>query len=757
MPESIPNEFGMPQDEDWDFDDADLSGLEEWSDLPEPTDDLDLNELDSSDLGELDSESAALDAMADEPAPLPEDLDLEPTSLEPETDEPDAVKPEGNDLELSEPADSETGEEPEQPETIELDDADLGEFDEAAALDAMAEEPAPLPEDLDLEPTPLEPETDEPEAVKPEGDDLELSEPADSETGEEPAQPETIELDDADLGEFDEAAALDAMAEEPAPLPEDLDLEPTPLEPETDEPEAVKAEGDDLELSEPADNETGEEPAQPETIELDDADLGEFDEAAALDAMAEEPAPPPEDLDLEPTPLEPEADEPEAVKPEGDDLELSEPADNETGEEPAQPETIELDDADLGEFDEAAALYAMAEEPAPLPEDLDVSDIAGDSDGTTELDDSDLGEFDESTAMEALPNEALSLQEALNPVDDDIAAEIEAEEAIRLEDASVSNDELEESDSLNRVEIEPAPEDSIGLDDSELEELSVSDEELGEFDESAALDAMEEESATLDPLEAEPVSEDSIELDDSELGEYDEAAALQDALALSSSDDKSALLTDEDLAQFDESATMATLLSESEGDSVGRFEQPLDSKVVDSAGMDIDTMLEIGEDWNGFNLTPEQQASISEDVPEEEKEVWGTAEALQDPEVHEEDWENQPDISSEKEADQKFMSVDELMAQVEKEEAESGEKPDLDAEALELNVGLDEFPDVLGDVEPYDVDDNSEAAGKLDLAKIYVEMNDNDGAIKLLEEAIVYGDDDVRREAKSLIDKLNEQ
>ena len=54
-----------------------------------------------------------------------------------------------------------------------------------------------------------------------------------------------------------------------------------------------------------------------------------------------------------------------------------------------------------------------------------------------------------------------------------------------------------------------------------------------------------------------------------------------------------------------------------------------------------------------------------------------------------------------------------------------------------------------------DVDDNSEAAGKLDLAKIYIEMNDPEGAIKLLEEAIVDGSDEIRREAKNLIDTIN--
>ncbi|GAK87081.1 probable type IV pilus assembly FimV-related transmembrane protein [Vibrio ponticus] len=91
------------------------------------------------------------------------------------------------------------------------------------------------------------------------------------------------------------------------------------------------------------------------------------------------------------------------------------------------------------------------------------------------------------------------------------------------------------------------------------------------------------------------------------------------------------------------------------------------------------------------------------------------------------------------------------MAEVEQQEA--GFDPD--AEELKLDVGLADFPDVIGEMSDIDVDSNSEAAGKLDLAKIYIEMNDSTGAVRLLEEAIVDGSDDIRREAKRLIDSIN--
>ena len=63
--------------------------------------------------------------------------------------------------------------------------------------------------------------------------------------------------------------------------------------------------------------------------------------------------------------------------------------------------------------------------------------------------------------------------------------------------------------------------------------------------------------------------------------------------------------------------------------------------------------------------------------------------------------------------------------------------------------------DVIGDISDIDVDNNSEAAGKLDLAKIYFEMSDEKGAVKLLEEAIVDGSDEIRQQAKRLIDVIN--
>ncbi|WP_017034848.1 FimV/HubP family polar landmark protein, partial [Vibrio genomosp. F10] len=202
---------------------------------------------------------------------------------------------------------------------------------------------------------------------------------------------------------------------------------------------------------------------------------------------------------------------------------------------------------------------------------------------------------------------------------------------------------------------------------------------------------------------------------------------------------------------FDESA-LSELLSEDEDELMSSsfsFDSALDAKTTDSAGMDIAAMLEVGgEDWNGFNLSAEQQASISTDIPDDEQAIWSEENKPEQAVVSDENWEHQEDFDSKAE---QYRTIDELMAEVESEEANQANPDD---EELNLNVGLDEFPDVIGDIGFEDVDSNAEAVGKMDLAKIYMEMNDTDGAIKLLEEAIVDGSDTIRREAKSLIDAI---
>ena len=280
-----------------------------------------------------------------------------------------------------------------------------------------------------------------------------------------------------------------------------------------------------------------------------------------------------------------------------------------------------------------------------------------------------------------------------------------------------------------------------------------------EFDELKLPEYGEEEALADSESSPESVAEPELAVDEpidsAPLNESDDASKLSSVDETSSESGKPELLynnepLDElDIAnqQYDEKA-FNELLSESNdvGGSL-HLDKEISSEVSDSAGMDIEAMLEIGEDWNGFHLSPEQKAKISDEIPDSEHEIWNQEHTQE--QASEENWEDQDDLDDFQPQESEFKTIDELMAEVESEDDQSVD------EELKLDVGLNEFPDVIGDIGDVDVDANSEAAGKLDLAKIYIEMNDSKGAIKLLEEAIVDGSDEIRQEAKKLIDDIN--
>ncbi|KGK09660.1 FimV/HubP family polar landmark protein [Vibrio navarrensis] len=712
--------------------------LNEFGEAEEPEAQSDLIEDQALELGDLDlpefGEEDALAAMAEEPeaqADVIEDQALELDDLDlPEFGEEDALAAMAEETE----AESELIED----EALELGDLELPEFGEEEALAAMAEEPeaqSELIEDQALELDDLElPEFGEEDALAAMAEEPE----AQSELIEDQA----LELDDLELPEFGEEDAQAAMAEEPeaqSELIEDQALELDDLElPEFGEEDALAAMAEEPE----AESEVIEDQA----LELDDLDLPEFGEEDALAAMAEEPE------------AQSEVIEDEAL--ELDDLDLPEFGEEDAlaamAEEPEaeseliEDEALELDDLDLPEFGEEDALAAMAEEPEAQ------SDVIEDQ--ALELDDLDLPEFGEEEALELDDLDLPELDE------EEVLAQIETEPSLDTENLpSEDAEEIElpqfgEEEALEAVADEP----SFELDDlpePEDDDFVIDDLDLPEFGEEDAISSVASElGEELEPSEQDEqdfpfndlelpsfASEGDMPLGQSAHGSassYEEQDALYDVFAQEADFN---LAEDEVLQQQFDEAAMANLLSEEPFED-DFFAGELDGDTVASAGMDLEAMLAVGEDWDGFKLPEEPTLGATEEMPEDEREIWGSEEALQQPTIDDENWAEQDDFDPKR---HQFMTIDELMAQVD------GDEVELDDPDLKLDVGLDEFPDVIGDISDIDVDENAEAAGKLDLAKIYIEMNDESGAVKLLEEAIVYGDDAVRREAKQLIDKIN--
>ncbi|EGR2754795.1 AAA family ATPase [Vibrio parahaemolyticus] len=527
-------------------------------------------------------------------------------------------------------------------------------------------------------------------------------------------------FDELELPEFDEEDALASMADEPE-LPEaevqaaaptvdaeeDFNFDELEL-PEFDEEDALASMADEPELPEAEVQAAAPTAEAEEEFNFDELELPEFDEEDALASMAAEPELPEAEVQT----AEPTAD---------------------------AEEEFNFDELELPEFDEEDALASMAAEPELPESEREAAAPTAEAEEEFNFDELELPEFDEEDALASMADEPELPESEVQAA----APTAEAEEEFNFDELELP--EFDEEDALASMADEPE------LPESEREaaapaaeaeeEFNFDDTELPEFSEEDAIAAMAEASSS---SESEVAPKPILQADN----DHD---ALFEVFAQNSFDQEveqpTAIESPSELDDFDES-TMANLLADEP--SAEAFDGKLDSDTIASAGMDFETMLDVGDDWDGFKPASDMpEPSVTEEVPEDQQEVWSSSEALTQPEIAQENWAEQEDLDDFDPKKNQFMTIDELMAQVDKEGGEFEEQE------LMLDVGLNEFPDVIGDIGDVDVDTNAEAAGKLDLAKIYLEMNDPQGAIKLLEEAIVYGEDDIRREAKNLIDTIN--
>ena len=97
--------------------------------------------------------------------------------------------------------------------------------------------------------------------------------------------------------------------------------------------------------------------------------------------------------------------------------------------------------------------------------------------------------------------------------------------------------------------------------------------------------------------------------------------------------------------------------------------------------------------------------------------------------------------------DENFVSVDSLL--FDSQDDISSDEP---YKKANIDVGLNEFPELTYDVNPIDVDiDENGIAAKLDLAKVYLEIGDEDNAQVILKEIVKLGDPHQQAEAQNLL------
>jgi pilus assembly protein FimV len=100
--------------------------------------------------------------------------------------------------------------------------------------------------------------------------------------------------------------------------------------------------------------------------------------------------------------------------------------------------------------------------------------------------------------------------------------------------------------------------------------------------------------------------------------------------------------------------------------------------------------------------------------------------------------------------EQNFVSVDSLLSENQNEISQS--EP---YNKANIDVGLNEFPEFTDGVNQIDVDiDENGMAAKLDLAKVYIEIGDQDNAHAILQEVVKRGDTQQQVVAQELLDNL---
>ena len=109
-------------------------------------------------------------------------------------------------------------------------------------------------------------------------------------------------------------------------------------------------------------------------------------------------------------------------------------------------------------------------------------------------------------------------------------------------------------------------------------------------------------------------------------------------------------------------------------------------------------------------------------------------------------YDNNENLENEKD----FVSVDALLS--ESQDEISHNEP---YDKANIDVGLNEFPEFTKDVNQVDVDiDENGMAAKLELAKVYIEIGDQDNAHAILQEVVKQGDAQQQISAQEMLDDL---
>ncbi|MEC7823468.1 MAG: FimV/HubP family polar landmark protein [Pseudomonadota bacterium] len=586
-----------------------------------------------------------------------------------------------------------------------------------------------------------------------------------------------INIDDIENADvFEDPLSDELLAELEAELPEDDELDVSPL------PEAPADDVDESSFDEDVSDDLTDELLQ---------ELGEF-----------EPEP-----DSEP---DSESEAEVEVEDDFDDSQLDDPLTDELlAELDAELEdTDDLADSDQASADESEqdAVDTLDDAPENIEDDMPEDSLTDELLAELESSDDSEDELSEEVLLEepaedAHNNDAEALSDTL-PETEDVT-----EDALESEAFDVESEP--EADSISDIDPESDAEAENQADEADEAEEDLTKAILEELDELDRADALAEEQAEAQVDSTEPETNDLADegLEDAESDVDDDAltgeAAFEKALA---DFDKQMM---DDIPSFSEQAESGETPSDDGfdddllGQALDDFEKEIDSfeleqeqdgVLPDAASKeqrdsaDIDELEDVPglDDWLTEGSSGEEAAILDELDNSEFDELLGAIDSEEPEDKALEDFKlDNPDLDlqalfseeateapasdvtddtlTETDAEDSaesdnpidasieddFVDVETLMAESDATEEDEAERE------LDLDVSLSEFSGVSDDDDVFDIDKDAGQNANLDLARVYIEMDDPEAAKELLEEVMDKGSDNQKAEAESLLKTLS--
>ena len=564
-------------------------------------------------------------------------------------------------------------------------------------------------------------------------------------------------LTDSIINEIDQIEMMGDLAGDLDDEDEDSDLLDAPIETESADSDESKLQSlDDI------------------TEDLDEIDFDNIENADAFDdplsdeLLAElEAELPEEDDDIE-TPSaetdEDDFDESQFEQEISDDLtdELLKELEGDDVDEDVEPEVAVDDEAD--DFDESDLEDDLTRE---LLSELEQNDEDDDV-VEVELDQQPVESDEAIDTDDAIAEESLDFDD---PLTDDLLAELSGDE--KGED----NDEQTLALSEELDELDTAQPAYVSDDEISVEDTTEGDEELPpeEAESQASNDTTEPLEPAEDSANTDDVSDDALE---QALAEFDQQM-MDDIPSFSGEPEPAEAATseapdddilDQALEDFESEIDSFELAQEQDGVLPGENEA---SEERASRPGDFDELEDVPglDEWLNDSNSGEEAAILDELDNSEFDELLGAIdnedEAKPEQEIEELALDNpdldlnalfseQPetadtDAESEEDsapAEEDYVDVETLMAQAD-------DVPDAEDERdLDLDVSLSEFSGVSDDDDVFDIDKDAGQNANLDLARVYIEMDDSEAARELLEEVMSEGSEAQQAEAKKLIETL---